>query len=133
MNTKNKIQKLPDSEHDIMLVLWSYDRPVRIIEIYNDLKSIRPCTKSAIHALVDHLLNKGFVRIEYSEDRQSHKCITPLVSEKEYRASATDTFLQKLCGGRWQTLIAALVDSDAISDKDLSEIEALLQKKGGKK
>lgn len=128
MNTKPKIPKLPDSELDIMLVLWSYDRPVRIIEIFNDLKSIRPCTKSAIHALVDHLLTKGFVKIEYSSDRQSYKCITPLISKEEYRASAADTFLQKLCGGNWKTLIAALVDSDAISDADLTEIETLLKK-----
>ncbi len=130
MKNERKIPRLPDSEMDIMLVLWSYDRPVKIIDIYNDLQSIRPCTKSAIHTLVDHLLQKGFIKIEMSPDRQSYKMITPLISEDEYRASEADSFISKLCGGRWQKLIAAMVQSDNLSKEDIDEIAQLLDKKG---
>ncbi len=133
MKNENKLHKLPESELDIMLVLWSYDRPVRIAEIFNDLKPVRPCTKSAIHTLVDNLLKKGYIKIELSEDRQSHKMITPLVSEDDYRALEAGSFVRKLCGGKWQKLICALVDSKEISDSDIEELTALLSKREDKK
>lgn len=129
MNTKN-IHKLPDSELDVMIVIWRYDRPVMIVDIWNDLKDIRPCTKPTVHSLLDNLEKKGFVKVEFSTDKQSHKIITPLISEEEYRADATSSFVQKLCRGRWQTLIAALADNDEISEDDLDEIAALLSTKG---
>lgn len=129
---ERKIKKIPDSELDVMLVLWSYDRPVKIIEIFEGLKSVRPLTKSAIHTLVDNLLKRGFIKIEYSEDKQSHKLITPLISQDEYRAVEAGSFVEKLCGGKWQKLIAALVDSDEISDSDIDELSELLRRKDGK-
>ncbi len=129
MKKERSIPRLPDSELDIMLVLWSYDRPVRIIEIYNDLQSIRPCTKSAIHTLVDHLLQKGCIKIDFSQDKQSYKLITPLISEEDYRAAEASSFVEKLCGGSWQKLIAALVRSDNLSGADIDELTKLLDKK----
>ncbi len=130
MKHERKIPRLPDAELDIMLVLWRYERPVRIIDIYNDLQSIRPCTKSAIHTLVEHLQGRGFIHIDFSEDKRSFKMITPLISEDDYRTAEADSFVDKLCGGKWQKLIAALVASKNLSDDDIEEIATLLEKKG---
>ncbi len=127
MKNERTIPKLPESELDVMLVLWSYDRPVRIAEIFNDLKSVRPCTKSAIHTLVENLHTRGFINIEHTSDKQSYKLITPIVSEDEYRAAEAGSFVKKLCGGRWQKLICALVDSKEISDSDIGELSELLK------
>ena len=129
MNTKH-IHKLPDSELDIMIVIWKFERPCMIVDIWNELQAIRPCTKPTVHSLLDNLEKKGFVHIDFSPDKQSHKIITPLISEKEYRADATSSFVKKLCRGKWQTLIAALADNDEISEDDLDEIAALLATKG---
>ncbi len=129
MKNERKIPKLPDAEMDVMLVLWSYDRPVKIIDIYNDLQSVRPCSKSAIHTLVDHLLQRGFIRIEMSPDRQSYKMITPIISQDEYMAAEADSFISRLCGGSWQKLIAAMVQSKNLSKDDMDEIAMMLDKK----
>ena len=129
MKKERKIARLPDAELDIMLVMWRYDRPVMIIDIYNDLQTIRPCSKSAIHTLVESLCNRGFIRIEHSQDKRSHKILTPLISEDEYRTAEADSFVDKLCGGKWQKLIAAIVDSDNLSDGDIDELTELLNRK----
>ncbi len=129
MKPNRKIPRLPDAELDIMLVIWKYERPVRIIEIYNDLQSIRPCTKSAIHTLVESLHQRGFLQIEFSPDKRSHKLITPLISEDEYRTAETDSLIDKLCGGKWRTLIAALTTSDKLSEDEIGELTRLLNKK----
>ena len=131
MRNDKKIPRIPDAELDIMLVIWKYDRPVRIIEIYYDLQSIHPCTKSAIHTLVESLQHRGFINIEFSPDKRSYKMLTPLVSEDEYRTAEADTFIDKLCGGKWQKLIAALTTSDKLSDDEIEELTQFLQKKEG--
>ncbi len=130
MKQDRKIPRLPDAELDIMLVIWKYERPVKIIEIFNDLQSIRPCTKSAIHTLVENLHNRGFIDIAFSPDKRSYKMLTPLVSEDEYRTAETDSLIDKLCGGKWQKLIAALTSSDRLSDDEIGELTRLLNKKG---
>ncbi len=127
---ERKIPRLPDAELDIMLVLWKYDRPVKIIEIFNDLQSVRPCTKSAIHTLVESLHQRGFLSINFSPDKRSYKMLTPLVSEDEYRTAEANSFIDKLCGGKWQKLIAAMTESDKLSEEDIGELRQLLNKKG---
>ena len=57
--------------------------------------------------------------------------LTPLVSEDEYRTAEADTFIDKLCGGKWQKLIAALTTSDKLSDDEIEELTQFLQKKEG--
>lgn len=130
MKNERKIPRLPDAELDIMNVLWKYDRPVKILEIVNDLKPVRPCTKSAIHTLVESLHKRGFINIEFSSDKRSYKMITPLIAEDEYRTAEADSFIDRLCGGKWQKLIAALTESDKLSEDEIGELKQLLNKKG---
>ncbi len=127
---EKRIQKLPEAELDVMLVIWKLNRPAKIIDIFEGLKQVHPLSKSAIHTLVDNLLKREFIKIEYSPDKQSYKMISPLVSEEEYRAVEADSFVSKLCRGKWQNLITALVDTNEISDEDLEELTSLLNKKG---
>ncbi len=129
MKHKRSIPRLPDAELDIMLVIWKYERPVKVLEIVNDLKPIRPCSKSAIHTLVESLQRRGFIQIAFSPDKRSYKMITPLITEDEYRTAEADSFIDKLCGGKWQTLIAALTASDRLTEKEIGELTQLLEKK----
>lgn len=126
---KNKATtKIPDAELDIMLFLWNRTEPAKVIDIYNGLREIRPCSKPAIHTLIERLASKGFVRIETADAPSPYKLISPLISEKEYRAFESDNFLAKLCRGSWKTLIATLVDTGRISSEDIDEISRLLNK-----
>ncbi len=128
---KKELRRIPDAELDIMLVLWKRARPMKIIEIFEDMQQIRPCTKTTIHSLLERLCDAGFVKIDFSEDRRAYKIITPLVSEEEYRAAESENFVNRLCRGRWQTLMASLMDSGAIGEEDLAEMEAILKHKKG--
>ncbi len=130
MKNERKIPRLPDAELDIMTVLWKYDRPVKVLEIVNELKPVRPCTKSAIHTLVENLHKRGFINIEFSSDKRSYKMLTPLISEDEYRTAEADSFIDRLCGGKWQKLIAALTSSNKLTEDEVEELRQLLSKKG---
>ncbi len=123
------IPKIPEAELDIMLILWKADGPSRVIDIFNGLRSIRPCSKPAIHTLLDRLESRGFVKQETVDAPTPYKLITPIVTETEYRAAESNMFLDKLCRGSWKTLIATLADTGRISSEDIDEITRLLDAK----
>ena len=130
MKNKKTIPRLPDAELDIMTVLWKYDRPVKIIDIFNALQSIRPVSKATIHTHIEILQNRGFINIEFSPDKRSYKMLTPIISENEYRTAEANSFIDRLCRGKWQKLIAALTESDKLTDEEIRELQNLLSKKG---
>ena len=74
--------------------------------------------------LLSRLEERGFVRRD--KDGRSN-LYTPLVRREDYLAAESREFLQKLHGGSLPSLVAALMDSKAISQKDLAELEDILR------
>lgn len=72
------------------------------------------------------LTEKGFLRLE-KQGRVN--CYTPLISRREYLASQSRRFVEKLCGGSMSAFAAALCDS-GLSREDIDELRALLEKGG---
>ncbi len=129
MKSVKNIPRLPDAELDIMTVLWRHEPPVKIIDIFNELQSIRPVSKATIHTHIEILQSRGFIRIEFSPDKRSYKMLTPLISEDAYRTAEANSFIDRLCGGKWQKLIAALTESDKLSKDEIGELRQLLNKR----
>ncbi len=130
MKNEKNIPRLPDAELDIMTVLWRHEPPVRIVDIFNELQSVRPVSKATIHTHIELLQDRGFIKIEFSPDKRSYKMLTPLISEDEYRTAEADSFIDRLCGGKWQKLIAALTASNKLTEDEVVELRQLLNKKG---
>ncbi len=130
MKNAKHIPRLPDAELDIMTALWRHEPPVRIVDIFNELQSIRPVSKATIHTHIEILEDRGFINIEFSPDKRSYKMLTPLISEDEYRTAEADFFIDRLCGGKWQKLIAALTESDKLSEEEIGELRLILNNKG---
>lgn len=126
---ESSVSRLPDAELDIMLVLWKSHDPLKVSDIHAALQNIRPCSKPAVHTLIERLGTKDFVRIETVDAPTPYKLISPLVKESEYRASESDTFVEKLCRGNWRTLIATLVDTGKISQDDIDDIAELIRQR----
>ena len=118
--------QLPDAELDIMQILWQHSEPTAAAEIYRDLQGIRPCTKPAVYILIDRLAAKNFVSVDTPG---GVKTVSALVSEQEYGTFASENFVSKICRGSWKRLIANLVDAGQLSEKDLDEIAAILNRK----
>lgn len=79
---KKTINRLPDSELDIMLVLWKYELPMTRIEIervVNEKKALVPTT---ILSLLTRLEKKNFVKVTKQGKMNLY---TPLISQEEYQ------------------------------------------------
>ena len=121
---KKQIRRLPDSELEIMQVVWQKEPPVSRIEIEETIKGDHTLAATTILTLLTRLCEKGFLQMEKQGRANVY---TPLVSQKEYLASECRSLLDKLYGGSIKTFANALCDS-GISKDELKELRELLEK-----
>lgn len=119
------VDRLPDSELEIMRVLWRSGKPLRSVDIVRNIPSCSWKAATA-HVLLDRLCERGCVR---ADKNGSSRLFTPLISEEEYRAAESGTLLRRLCGGSLKTLVASLIDADEVSADELRELAELIEAK----
>ena len=124
------IERLPESELEVMLTLWHNETPLTVGEITNLLADAHGWKTATVHVLLDRLGERGFV----SCDKSGFKHLfAPLISEEEYRRGEEKTMMKRFFGGSAKNMIASLLNADGLTDDDLEELSAMLkERKGGK-
>ena len=115
-------KRLPESELDLMLVVWAGEGGVTAPAILEGLE--RPLTASALHSYLKRLEEKGFLACE---KRGKVNYYTPLVSREEYQRSEGRTILQKLYGGSLSRFAATLYDGERVAPEEVADLQALLE------
>lgn len=116
-------EKITDSELEVMRTLWDAGDALPITAIRETLQKKKSWEATTIKTLVNRLRVKGAV----AQERREVFYYRALVSEKEYNAWATDNLIRKLYRGSAKELVAALVDSDGLSQADLEELRAMFR------
>jgi len=124
------IERLPESELEIMLTLWHRGGPMTAGEITKKLLESHGWKASTVHVLLERLSERGFV----SCDKSGYKHLfSPLIKESEYRKGEEHTMMHRFFGGSAKNMIASLLNADGLSDEDLEELAVMLKKKTGGK
>lgn len=118
------IKRLPESELEIMQIIWKQDPPVTRADIEDALSEIHPLAPTTILTLLTRLCEKGFLL--QSKDGRTN-LYEPLISEKEYLAVESRSFLDRLFGGSIAGFATALCDG-GIDKEELDELRRLLEK-----
>lgn len=118
------IKRLPESELEIMQIIWRSEPPVSRSEIEQELAKDRRLASTTILTFLTRLCDKGFLVIE-KQGRTNY--YTPQVTEREYRAVESRKILDKLYGGSISTFAAALCDS-GVSREELEQLRDMLEK-----
>ena len=121
----NNIKRLPDSEFEIMNILWDLDDPIDRRQIEEKLFVKHQIAMTTLLTLLTRLSEKGFIRIE-KEGRRSR--YYKLIGKKHYLSSQSNSFFKQLCNGDMKVFANALCDSD-LSKEDLAELRKLLEEK----
>jgi len=116
--------KISQSELDVMNVLWR-ESPLGSAEVVKRLETKKDWSSRTIKTLLSRLVDKGALTTEPEGRRFLY---TPAISRDEYAGPATRNFAARLFGGRAAPLVAHLAEGDGLSDSDIAEIEALLEK-----
>ena len=119
-----EMKRLPESELEIMQIIWKEPAPVSRMTIETALQSIHPLAPTTILTLLPRLCEKGFLSLK-KEGRTN--LYEPLITEKEYLAAESRAFLDRLFHGSVAGFATALCDS-GIKKEELEELRQLLEK-----
>lgn len=119
-----EMKRLPESELEIMQIIWKEPAPVSRMTIETALQSIHPLAPTTILTLLTRLCEKGFLSLK-KEGRTN--LYEPLITEKEYLAAESRSFLDRLFHGSVAGFATALCDS-GIKKGELEELRQLLEK-----
>lgn len=124
----NKITRLPDTELEVMKVVWSIKSEINTTEIKKILDKNRPWNVSALQTLLNRLIDRGFLDT-YKNGK--NKCYTVLINEEDYISFENKSFLKKINNSSITKLVASLYDSKSISNDDLMELSKFIEDKTG--
>lgn len=123
------IRRLGDAELEIMLAVWSAGESVPSAFVQEKLRSTRDWALPAVITSLNRLVDKGFLSCE---KRGRSNFYTPLIAEADYKAAEGRGVLDRLYGGSFKGLAAALFESRSIDKKDLEDLRRYLDELEGK-
>jgi BlaI family penicillinase repressor len=118
---------LSDSEWKLMNCLWD-NSPRTITELTAALKPETNWSKNTIITMLARLEKKGAVG--YTAGARA-KLYAPLIDRKGVARAETENFLDKVYGGSLGLMMSALVESKQLTEADIAELSAILEKAGG--
>ena len=107
-----------------MQIIWREQAPVSRITIEHALEDTHPLAPTTILTMLTRLCDKGFLSLK-KEGRTN--LYNPLVTEKEYLAAESRSFLDRLFGGSVAGFATALCDS-GIKKEELEELKKIFGK-----
>ena len=113
---KKTYQRLPESELDIMLVLWNGTPPMtrpEIEKVINTKKNLAP-----------RLEAKNFVEVTKQGKMNLY---TPLVSQTDYQAHESRSVLEKLYGNSLKKFVTSLYQGKKISSEEIQDLSDFLK------
>lgn len=118
---------LSDSEWKLMNRLWDRS-PMTITELTAALRDETGWTKNTVITMLARLEAKEAVR---HEEGARAKHYYPCLPRKDAARAETESFLGKVYGGSLGLMMSALVDSRSLTEADIAELSAILEKAGG--
>lgn len=124
------IPKISDTEWEIMRVVWM-KHPITANEIIDQLIAADPSwhPKTA-RTLLARLVQKKALGYE---ERGRAYIYSPLVSERESLANASESFLERFFGGSLKPMLAHFVGQQRLTKKEVEELRNLLSDTPGGK
>ncbi|MCI8649668.1 MAG: BlaI/MecI/CopY family transcriptional regulator [Anaerotruncus sp.] len=115
------IPQVSDSELELMKIVWANGGQALYAQIMEALvQTGRTWQKNTIITLLSRLVEKGLLKTNKIGRRNEY---TALVSEADYQAAQTQTFLNKLYEGSAKGLVSTLIQRELLSAEDYEELK----------
>lgn len=116
-----EVQKLSDTEMELMEVIWECEHPVTSTELLQIFAQRGKEWKSqTISTFLSRLVDKGALTATRHGRINSY---VPSLSEADYKVWETQNILNGLYQGSVKNMISALYDGDKLSEKDIAELK----------
>ena len=116
----SKIKRLPDAELEIMNALWDADAPLTAAE----LETALPRARTTLLTLLARLEEKGCV----TREKQGRGYLyTAVLTRAAYLPAESRSLWGRLFGGSPCNFVAALAETDTLTDADIDELAEYLE------
>lgn len=114
------ISKIPQSELNVMKIIWEKNEPVSSKEVINKLQEKVGWKRTTTLTLLSKLVQKEFLS---TEKIKLYTYYTALISKKDYLEFETKQFFTNIHENSLKSLITALHENNEITNEDLDELE----------
>lgn len=119
-------ERISEAEHAVMEALWE-EAPLSATDVCERICDQRDWSMATVKTLLGRLVAKGAV----ATTPEGRKFLyTPRIAREDYVGTESRRLVDRLFGGRPATLFAHLAEAEALTDRDLEEIAALLKEMG---
>ena len=121
---KNRdLKRLPDSELEIMMIIWNAGGPVTSAYVMGKLEGQRDWAATTVLNFLARLVERQFLK---QEKQGKINVYTPMVAEKDYLERESKTFLEKLHRSSLKSFVAALYDGNSVGIKEMEELKSYI-------
>lgn len=122
---KQEITHLPNSELELMMIIWEAGKQVSRPEIEEKLEGKQKWAPTTVLKLLSRLVERGFVFCEPMASGKKN-LYSALVEEDEYLAFESRSVIGRLCGRSVKSLVANLYENKTIDDGELDELQSFI-------
>lgn len=117
------MQRLPESELDVMLALWEADeQPVS--RTYFDRKlSNKNWSVNALNSFLSRLEERGFIQ---GVREGKNKYYSAIVLREDYLSREGKSILQKLFQGSLKNFLLSVTEQDGLGENEINELQQYL-------
>lgn len=120
----NEIISLSNGEWKLMKLLWS-NETMTIGQMVDALADDTGWNKNTVFTMLKRLEEKGAIAMVTTRRPQQYAAI---ISRQEVEKEETNSFLRRVYDGNLKMFVSALSGNCALSQKELDEIRAILDK-----
>ena len=120
------MKRLPDSELELMMIIWDAGRGITRNEIEERLPQDRRLSAMTILSFLSRLQEKGFVCVR-KEGRNN--VYEPLIRKEDYLRQESRSIWKRLYQNYVGNFMTALCQEDELTEHDLDELQEFLDRK----
>ncbi|WP_169088541.1 penicillinase repressor BlaI [Paenibacillus sp. PL91] len=120
-----KIPQISEAEWEVMNALWER-APQTATEVIGRLQERTDWKPKTVRTLLDRLVQKEAVGVN-----QNQRVYTffPLYTQDECQLAEAQTFLKRIYGGTFKSMLVQFIQEESLSDGDIKELRSILNKK----
>lgn len=119
--------KISDAEWQVMRILWRKS-PLTVKEIVETLTKKTAWKTETIRTLINRLAKKKAISFEKKGRRHYY---FPLLREQECIKADAESFVARAGTAMLKPILAAFIEKEKLTEKEIEELQRILDKKGG--
>lgn len=119
------MKRLPDSELEIMLIIWELDAPVTRTQIEMQMARDRKLSPTTILSFLSRLQEKGFLEVQKTGKNNVYRA---RISRAQYMQEESKNIVKRMYQNSAKNFLTALYDGNNLSAADLEELERYISR-----